>query len=1042
MAGRGDTTSMGTRIEFRLLGPVEVRCDGVRADIGHTRQRAVLAVLLCEANRVVPADVMIDRVWGEDPPAAARDTMYGYVSLLRRAFERCGAGAVLPRIRGGYVARVEPDRVDVARFRRLAGAASAAGGRERAGLLRTALALWHGPALADVDSPWLARVRDRLEEERRQARHAHEEVELSLGRHAALVAELAGAVEDDPYDEPSAGNLMLALYRSGRRADALLCYEQTRARLAEDLGTGPSAPLRALRERIGRDDPALMVHGPASGAPAVVPRELPHDVVDFHGREKELASLQAIAAGAAVTRDGGGAAGAGKTEGPGGAAGRAVVISAIDGMAGVGKTALAIRFGHMVAARFPDGQLYANLRGFDPRGKPAAPADVLARFLFALGVDATRLPAGVEELATLYRSVLAGRRVLVLLDNAVDAAQVRPLLPGSTGCLTLVTSRNRLDGLMVRDGARRVSLDVLRPPDAVAVLRSILGPRQVAGSAGECADSAAAEMARLCGYLPLALRIAAQRAATHPHVGLAELVDELSCEHGRLDLLSDGDDEMAAVRAVFSWSYRALDAPAARLFRLLGLHPGGTLSTAAAAALAGGDVSGGAVAGQLETLGRAHLIDEIGPGRYRLHDLLHVYAWERANAEEPPAGRDAAVRALLDWYLAATAGAVHAINPRSKPGRPRPGRAAVRPVVFADHVAGLDWLETECVNLTSAIQQAAELTSPVAWQLVSALRSFFRLRSQGEAWPAAAGAALRAAERAGDDRACAAMHLSLADIHQNLGNDRLALSHDTEALAISRRIGWTDGQATALGGLGRLRWGLGHLGESLDDLQQALDIYQTMGDPIGEAACLGSLGRANHDLGRLDRALADYARSLRISRRTRSRLGEALALFYLGAVNGDLGRYPNAVRLCQRALLLSEQIHFSHGMALSASYLCRLLAEQHDTDRARHYVEEASSLIAAVGDRRVEAECLNHVADGLLHTAGPAAAAGNYIRALHIARCTGYRRGELHALIGLADAARRRREFADARVYRDQAGQVARTGGYRLFSPRLAALRD
>jgi DNA-binding SARP family transcriptional activator len=634
-------------MEFGVLGPVEVWVDGRQADAGHARQRAVLAVLLLDAGRVVPLDVLIDRVWGEDPPRSVRNIVYGYVARLK-ALIASGQdpGVSLSRCTGGYVLRAEAEHVDAGRFRRLVteAAAAAEDGERAAAALGRAVALWRGPALAGLDSPWLNAMRATLELERSAAMLDLGDIRLRRGEHAALAGELTGQAAAAPADERLIGQLMLALYRCGRQAEALRWYEQTRRHLADELGTDPGPALAALHQQILRADRALAA--PAAAVPAAepdaraalirppaapVPRELPADVSAFTGRAAELRRLDELTGGA--TR-------AGRAS--------AAVISAVSGTAGVGKTALAVHWAHRAAGMFPDGQLHVNLRGYDP-AQPLTSAGALAVFLRALGVPDDDIPAGEDRRAASYRSLLAGKRMLVVIDNARTADQVRPLLPGTAACAVVVTSRDSLAGLVARDGAARVDLDLLPLDDAVGLLRELIGAR------ADAEPAAAAELAGQCSRLPLALRVAAELAAARPGIPLADLTCELADEQRRLDLLDADGDQRTAVRSVFSWSYRHLDTAVARAFRLTSRHPGPDFDSPAAAALTGCTVDQTRRA--LDTLARAHLVHPTGPDRYGMHDLLRAYGRRLADAEEGEQRVREALARLADHYVHAAAGA-------------------------------------------------------------------------------------------------------------------------------------------------------------------------------------------------------------------------------------------------------------------------------------------------------------------------------------------------------------------------------------------------
>jgi DNA-binding SARP family transcriptional activator len=606
-------------VEFRVLGPVEVRVGDLRVDIGHARQRAVLAILLVGLNEVVGTDRLIDRVWGDEPPRSARNVLCGYLTKLRVALTAVGDPAVVLSHRaGGYVLEASQDQVDLFRFRRQVAEAAAAADDERsAALLRSALALWSGDALAGLDSPWLRGMRENLERRRVAAVLDLNEIGLRLGRHHALTSELADQVTLRPQDERLTVQLMLALHRSGRSADSLRTFEQARQRLADELGADPGQALRTLHQQILRNDPSLMLTTASSPPPLPVPRELPADVDGFTGRTSELHMLDVLLAHGGEAQIG--EAGAIITDA--GRSAATIPVVAVSGPAGVGKTALAVRWARRAAGRFPDGQLYLNLRGYDRR-EPLTPEDALAWLLRALGLPGPDIPAEPEERAARYRSLLADRRILLLLDNARDVDQVWPLMPGTSSCAVIVTSRDALAGLVARDGVRRLNLALLPEADAVSLLRALVGARV------DDDPQAAAVLARRCSRLPLALRIVAERGSAQPERPLADLAEEMDDAQRRLDVLDGGGDERSAIRTVFSWSYLRLDAAAARTFRLLSLHPAADFDSSVAAALTGS--SRQHAARLLDELARAHLIYPARSGRYGIQDLLRDYGKELA----------------------------------------------------------------------------------------------------------------------------------------------------------------------------------------------------------------------------------------------------------------------------------------------------------------------------------------------------------------------------------------------------------------------------
>ena len=624
-------------MEFRLLGPVEIRIGGgVRLPLGTPQQRVVLAALAVDAGRPVTIETLTDRVWDDAAPDGARAALYAHIARIRHLVNGPANGgqpsARLDRRSGGYLLDVDPDQVDVRLFRRLAAAARERQryDTERAGLLSDALGLWRGTPLADLPGGWAARMRDNWQRQRLDAvvQWAHAELRLDHPDHVIdVVRELAA---EHPRAESLIGVLMQAYAAVGQEVEALDCYAAARKRLINELGVEPGPGLRAVHSAVLRGDlrdTAGTLHPLAAPGDAGRPRkrraapaQLPADVPAFTGRQEELSRLDRLLA---ATDDAGWPAGDPS----------AVRIALVSGTPGVGKTALAVRWAHRVSDQFRDGQLYVDLRGYHPE-QPVASADALAGFLEALGVPRQDVPAAADDRAARYRTEIAGRRMLVVLDNAATVDQVRPLLPGAPTCFVLATSRNSLPGLVARHGAVRLDLDLLPLEDATRLLNALLGDRVVAE------PTAAATLAMQCARLPLALRVASELAAGRPTEPLGQIVAELADHRRRLDLLDAGGDRYTAVRAVFSWSYRSLPAKAARAFRLLGTHPAPDLDPPSAAAVIHSSVD--SARQQLDILARAHLIEHTkrhpaDAGRYGMHDLLRAYATQ-LGAEDVSAG--------------------------------------------------------------------------------------------------------------------------------------------------------------------------------------------------------------------------------------------------------------------------------------------------------------------------------------------------------------------------------------------------------------------
>jgi DNA-binding SARP family transcriptional activator len=674
-------------IVLRVLGPVEVRSGSTWRQPDRPQQRLVLALLALRAGQVVPVGELIGAIWAEAPPRSARASVQVLVTRLRRALAGTPGGR-LERLGEGYRLHLEPGRLDLHRFRLLAKKGrDAADCRTALAALDEALALWRGPALADV--PGTAKVeaiRSGLGEEHLFAAQDRIGAMLGCGMEWEVAAELPGLLARNPLAERLAGMLMIALYRCGQQADALRVFRDVRGRLVGELGIEPGPELQQMHQRILAGDPDLTGltglvgrSGLASLADSramprqggagvaiggrvqrVVPRQLPTAPPYFAGRAAELRALTKLVSGAPD-------------------AGGTVTISAITGTAGVGKSALAVYWGHQVAGEFPDGQLYVNLRGFSPAGPPVTPAEAIKGFLAAFQIPPGAVPAGLDSLAGLYRSLLAFSRTLVVLDNARDVDQVRPLLPASPGCLVLVTSRNRLAGLVANESACPVTLDVLPESAARELLTYRLGPSRV-HTEGE----AVTELAALCAGMPLALGITATRAGARPDCTLAALAAELRDEQGRLDALDTGDPA-SSLREVFSWSHQQLSHSAGRLFRLMSVHPGPEVSVEAAASIAGVAVPDAQRA--LSELTNASMLAEHAPGRYHCHDLLRAYAAEQASGWDGEVEVRAARHRLMEHYRKNGDrhewAAIQRTAAQRPAASPQPVRSPVRPGHFA-----------------------------------------------------------------------------------------------------------------------------------------------------------------------------------------------------------------------------------------------------------------------------------------------------------------------------------------------------------------------
>lgn len=896
-------------VRFVLFGTIEAFVDGQPAELGHARQRSVLAALLADANRPVSIDQLTERVWADRPPHRAHRSIASYLSRLRRAL--AGAEDVdILRGAGGYLIRVDPEAVDLHRFRTLVARA-----RERRSLdlFDQALDLWQGEAFAGVDTQWCDEMRRTLEAERLAAELDRTDIALRLGAHNAVLAGVAARAAASPFDERMAGQLMLALYRAGRQADALDHYRRTRLRLAEEFGADPGPALRELHQKILVTDAGL-----EPSAEVTVPRQLPAPPRWFVGRDSELAALTEA------------------MDTPRGT----VTVSAIAGPGGIGKTSLALKWAHRGVARFPDGQLHVDLRGFDPSGAPMPPAVAVRRFLDALGVAPAAIPADEDSQVALYRSLVTGKRLLVMLDNARDAGQVEPLLPGSETCTVLVTSRNRLGGLGVR-GARLLNLDVIADEDARELLTHHIGAQRIAEE-----PRAVAALVHWCAGLPLALSIVASRAATQPGFPLDVLAKELRDSSARLDALDAGDLN-ANLRAVFSWSYRALDPETAQVFRSLGPAPGPDLSLAAAAALAGLNIP--RVRALLRVLVDAHLLQEHVPGRYRMDDLLRLYATELADAEL------SGLRRLTDFYLHTSRTAAHLLRPERQPIELSPPVPGCTPLSLAHRAAAAGWFTDEHTCLLATLDAAARHDwHDSVWKLAWTLSAFHVMRGHVRddlaAWRAGATATRKldepvaqavarmflgsACTRVGDhaeavDHLHRALFLAeraqavtvLADVHRALGwtleqqgDVEQALNHSQESLRLFRATANAMREADALNTSGWLHARLGHHEQAVADCEQALALCRAHEHHRGEVVTLDSLGFIAQRHGDHARALGYYRDALELARETEDSYDEAGILDNMGEAQQALGRHGEAREAWQRALELYQAQHRAHGV--------------------------------------------------------------------------------------------------------------------------------
>jgi DNA-binding SARP family transcriptional activator len=907
-------------MQFRLIGTVEIDSGDQAIEIGPPQQRLLAAALAADAGRLVTVEALIDRVW-DDAPAGARRTLHVLISKLRRTLGQASGrepeDVTVLRRPGGYLLQLSPGRVDVLRFRRLTDDARQAEGPAKVKLLREAIGLWQGEPLPGLPGNWAARTRAAWRQEYLEAAVEWAHAELRGGDPAVTIGTLTMLAEEYPLAESVPAALMRALCAAGRPADALACYGQARQRLADELGIDPGTELRAAYQATLRDT------GQPPGATPAVPRQLPTRPRLFTGRAAELASLTTAL---------------GENRG----AAQPTQIAVIQGTAGVGKTWLALHWAHEHGDCFPDGHLWVNLRGFDPCEPPLDTETALRTLLDALGAPPATIPATGPAQAGLYRSLAAGKRILLVLDNARDTSQVTHLLPGSPAGRVLITSRHQLPGLVTAHGAVTLKLDGLSTAEARDLLGGHLGTARL-----KAEPAATADLLGYCAGLPLAISIVAAQAKAHPRFSLAALAETLADDATRLDGL-DAGEPAASVRSVLSWSCRALNQPAATVFALLGLAPGPDISLPAAASLSATTIGQARTA--LRELEHAHLLHQHAPGRYRMHDLVALYAVEQAGTGLSPASQAAALRRVTDYYLHTAAAGERLLSPAGHAVSIDPPAAGCVPGRLADDDAALAWFRAEYPCLLAAQQAAAARGwHDVVWQLAWATDTFHKFQGNLHNWALAwrtaltaaghlgqpairalahrnlgracvytgqsaeamthLGLALRLAEHSGDTASQAHTLRILARAWEERGNWQQALGHITTALRLFRALNLSHWEADALAVTG---WEHAHLGQHAQArvaLQAALDLHLEHRDRHGQANAEDSLGYIALCVGDHDQAIHHYTQALTLWRGLGHRHGEADALAGLTTAYTALGDEPNATRTGHQALTLFRAQH-------------------------------------------------------------------------------------------------------------------------------------
>ncbi len=944
-------------MRFRLLGPLEIRAGEDWRGIGAPKWRSVLATLLIHPGQIVPADVLINEVWGDTPPAKAANLVSIYVLRLRRLLGDTDSTLLVTRA-PGYQLRVGPADTDAQLFEtmvRNGRRALAAGDPEgAASQLAEALMLWHGSPLADVPpTPLVEAEAERLAELRLDAAELRITAELACGGHAQVVSELRRLLADHPLREGLWLLLMRALDGAGRHAEALDVYGQARSAIADELGVDPGAELRQLyADMLAQDDAVAKDNGAPAGiisagtveassrppesapAPAAasvprsvpVPAQLPADIADFTGRDDQLKHLCDLLSAAGANDDSG-----------------AVRIALVAGSGGLGKTSLAVHAAHRVRGSFPDGQLYVDLLGATSHPLPVA--DVLARFLRDLGVIGREIPVDADERAARYRTTLAGRRMLIVLDNARDAAQVRSLLPGTASCAVLVTTRSRMPDLA---STRLVDLNVLDDDEALALFTRVVGDQRAAAE-----PEATAELLLACAGLPLAIRICAARLATRSGWTIRAMANRLRDEHRRLDELRVGD---LAVRASFQVSFASLPASIhpdgitpADAFRLLGLWHGPTISSAAAAALFG--VQEYPAADALEILVDAHLLESKAPDRYQFHDLLRVYSSERAVADLSAPDREAAIRRLLTWYMRTADAAATAVLPY-RYNMPLGGADDPRqpPLSFTGAEDALGWYDSERVNVVAATRQASECgMHDIAWRLPAPLFIVFNSRQN---WVDCIGThriALESARRAGNRQGEAWVLNNLGDA---LGrtNESEGIGHLEQALAIRHEIGDRMGEAQAANNLADAYEHLGRMDEVIGLLRRALELNRDVGDRYGEGVALSNLGAALLGVGRAEDGIDSLQQARRAFAEVGYTDGEGYAMHILGECYVSLGQDSEALECLQRSLNSHQAAGNRNRQAVTLRLLASVQARNGLPEQARESWAQAAAIFDDLGD--------------------------------------------------------------------------------------------
>ncbi|WP_166661057.1 AfsR/SARP family transcriptional regulator [Paractinoplanes brasiliensis] len=905
---------------FAVLGPVQVLRAGVEVDLGARQQRLILALLLANAGQPVGISTIVEVLWGERPPASAVNVVHRYVGTLRRLFEpdlpARSPGRWLLGDAAGYRMQVDPFHLDLSRWRMLADQArlDASDARWPAAMAsyESALALWRGPCggaaeLAANDQLTFSAIDHECADLAREATA----LALRLDKTRAVLPVLRRMAEHRPLDEALQAQLVLAVSADGQQAEAIAHYQNVRRRLADELGVDPGEELREAYQQVIRQEVGTPVAPGGTGTPAppspspaprlttVLPAQLPADLAHFTGRDEAQSRTLGLVNGHILTQ-------------------ASMPVLAIDGIPGIGKTSLAIHLAHQLTDAYPDGQLYVDLQGFDPEQSVLHPAEALQGFLNALGVPDADIPVSHHARSGLYRSVLSGRRILVVLDNAHSVEQVRPLLPGSPGCLALVTSRKRLTGLATAHGAHLMTLDVLSVEDARGFLASRIGAVRTSAE-----PAAVDEVIERCGRLPLALAVVASRALIHPNHKLNDIARELRDAQGSLDGFST-DDIDNDIRAIFSWSYRTLGAQAARMFRLLSLHPGPDTAVPAMASLAGVTLSEARLL--VGELVRAGLLAERKVGRFSMHDLIRAYAQELVHRHDDEASRAEAFARLTAHYWQSAYEADRLLGPSIMLDPPEPA-ADVVTARLGDGIEAGSWLNAERQVLKAMVQRLIEAgDAATAWRLTVNLHFFNQREGWCHDWAATSRACLQAATAAGDDLGCAFMARSLSGAEMLLGNHESALELLDRSLQLFTAIGHCEGQALVYRNLGQVTDLQGKHQEAIGHFERAVQLMEAQGELLGQVLALGCLADAHT----------------------------------------SLGHYDVSMDLINNALPIADALDSIHGQGFCREILAKCLQAKGDLPAARRTWDEAADIFRRSEWRMNTVSCLLHLGDTAL----------------------------------------------------------------------------